>query len=231
MPSRPRPRPLSCGCRKLSGSKPAPSSWTTVRTAEGPNSRAILARRAPECRATLLTASWTIRKIAVAAAPGARCSSPPPPRGPLMPRGGGERVLGCFERNKDGGQRLRRVIVQLPRQALALLLLGGDRLGQELAPDPVEGAELTVPLLHLACPLVDTAFELLRPAGAFLEGGLQLDAHLVEAAGQLPDLVVAGDRDRALQVAGGHSRGIPREAPDRAHDRVGVERGGGRRRS
>src|SRR3990172_3646325 len=254
MPRRPRPRPLSCGWWNPAGSKPVPSSLTSVTTAELPKSRATPTFRAPECLAALLTASCTILKTAVATAPLACCSSPDVENATLIPYGrrcsvAYERAAAASPRSSRALGRRSTIALRISRSASSSCerlrsiawrapcgparsappLLRGDRLGEERAPETVEDVELAVLLFNLAGPFVDAAFELLCPAGALLEGGLQLDPHLVEPATQLPDLVVAGHHDRALQVAGGHPRGIAREAPDRPNDRVGMQPGGHRR--
>ena len=92
--------------------------------------------------------------------------------------------------------------MELAGQAVPLLLLGGDDLGQQP--------------MRLLGPLAHPRLELPLPAVPLGHGARELDPHRLEAPRQCPDLVPPADQDRLVQGAGRDAPHRPRQTLERA---------------
>src|SRR3972149_2796913 len=153
--------------RGFSASKPRPSASTMRWSALSRRSRSTLTVRASACRALFVRASWTIRYTATSTGPESRwpsspvaCRSTAIPRLPArsFTRGAGAGLVEVSglpdlgQPQRERGERLARLVVELPGDAPALLLLRRDHLidepGADLPPAPQLGLHPTEPLRH-----------------------------------------------------------------------------------
>ena len=121
---------------------------------------------------------------------------------------GPDRLGRLVDPHQQRRQRLGGLVVELPRHALALVLLRGDHLAQQLAARQLALAQRRVGLVEIAGPLLDPPLQLQVVALHPGHQRLQRLAHPVEHQAEVAHLVVSQRRDGRVELARGDPLGL-----------------------